>query len=119
ILQSPPVTGEDQADKLANTAAVPVVVSGKTPDALKAAARNLARVLQGQPARALYDVAYHAAMRREWHAERAVVYGTDSEAVAQAFTQCAEGEAPSYSVSTGSAVPHAQGPVCVYSGNGS
>src|SRR5690606_1812316 len=72
-----------------------------------------------QPARALYDVAYHAAMRREWHAERAVVYGTDSEAVAQALTQFAEGEAPRYSVSAGSAVAGAQGPVFVYSGNGS
>jgi len=119
ILQSPPAAGDDQADKLANAAAVPIVVSGKTPDALKAAARNLARVLQEQPARALYDVAYHAAMRREWHAERAAVYGTDSETVAQALTQFAEGEAPRYSVSSGSAVASAQGPVFVYSGNGS
>jgi len=119
ILQSPPAADDNEADKLANTAAVPVVISGKTPEALKAAAHNLARVLQGQPARALYDVAYHAAMRREWHAERAVAYGTDSEAVAQALIQFSEGEAPRYSVSTGSAVPHAQGPVFVYSGNGS
>ncbi|MBO9357394.1 SDR family NAD(P)-dependent oxidoreductase [Bordetella petrii] len=119
ILQSPPVTGDDQADKLANAAAVPVMVSGKTPEALKAAARDLARVLRGQSTRALYDVAYHAAMRREWHAERAAVYGTDSETVAQALTQFADGEAPRYSVSVGGAVPDAQGPVFVYSGNGS
>jgi len=119
ILQSPPESGGDDADKLANTAAVPMVVSGKTPDALKAAARSLAGVLRGQPTRALYDVAYHAAMRREWHAERAVVYGTDSETVAQALIQFAEGEAPRYSVASGSAVAAAQGPVFVYSGNGS
>src|SRR5690606_17226929 len=109
----------DPADKLANTAAVPVVVSGKTPDALKTAARNLASVLQSQPGRALYDVAYHAAMRREWHAERAVVYGTESEQVALALTQFADDDAPRYSVASGSAVPDAQGPVFVYSGNGS
>src|SRR3546814_4518878 len=64
-------------------------------------------------------MAYHAAMRREWHAERAVLYGTDSETVAQALAQFAEGEAPRYSVSSGSAVADAQGPVFVYSGNGS
>lgn len=119
ILQSPPEHDDDPVDKLANTAAVPLVVSGKTPEALKAAARNLAGVLQGQPARALYDVAYHATMRREWHAERAVVYGADSESVAQALTRFADGEAPRYSVASGSAVPAAQGPVFVYSGNGS
>jgi len=119
ILQSPPEPNDDEADKLANTAAVPVVVSGKTPDALKAAARGLAGVLRGQPARALYDVAYHAAMRREWHGERAVVYGTDSETVAQALAEFAEGDAPRYSVASGSAVADAQGPVFVYSGNGS
>ncbi|MCD0501932.1 type I polyketide synthase [Bordetella petrii] len=119
ILQSPPVAGDDEADKLANAAAVPVLVSGKTPDAMKAAARNLAAVLQGQPARALYDAAYHATMRREWHTERAVVYGTDSASVAQALQAYAEGDAPRYSVASGSAVPGAQGPVFVYSGNGS
>ncbi|GAB3333565.1 type I polyketide synthase [Bordetella tumulicola] len=119
ILQSPPVKSNDPANKLANTAAVPVIVSGKTPEALKAAARSMADVLQSQPARALYDVAYHAAMRREWHAERAVVYGTDSEHVAQALAQFAEGDAPRYSVASGSAVADAQGPVFVYSGNGS
>lgn len=119
ILQSPPARNDQQADKLASTAAVPVVVSGKTPEALKAAAHSLAGVLRGQPARTLYDVAYHSAMRREWHAERAVVYGNDSETVAQALSQFADGDAAQYSVATGSAIPGAQGPVFVYSGNGS
>ncbi|MBV7486182.1 type I polyketide synthase [Bordetella sp. BOR01] len=119
ILQSPPERDADPSDKLANTAAIPVIVSGKTPDALKASARSLAGVLRGQPARALYDVAYHAAMRREWHPERAVVYGTDGEAMAQVLNRYADGDATRYSIATGSAVPDAQGPVLVYSGNGS
>ena len=119
ILQSPPEPDADPADKLANTAAVPVIVSGKTTEALRASARHLAGVLQGQPARALYDIAYHSVMRREWHAERAVVYGTDSESIAQALSQFADDNAPRYSVATGSAVANAQGPVFVYSGNGS
>ena len=119
ILQSAPEPDHHATDKLANTAAVPVIVSGKTADALKAAARNVAEVLQAQGGRALYDVAYHAAMRREWHAERAVVYGTDSEPVAQALLRFAEGDAPRYSVASGNALPDARGPVFVYSGNGS
>src|SRR5690606_6470566 len=119
ILQTPQAITNRQADKLASTAAVPVLVSGKTQEALKAAARRLADMLRGQPARTLYDVAYHAAMRRDWHPERAVVYGNDSEAVAQALCHFANSEAARYSVATGSAIPDAQGPVFVYSGNGS
>ncbi|MVW79802.1 type I polyketide synthase [Bordetella sp. 02P26C-1] len=119
ILQSPPAINNDPADKLANTAPVPVIVSGKTTDALAAAARNTAEFLQQQPPRALYDIAYHSVMRREWHAERAVVYGNDSEQIAQALLAFADGTAPRYSVASGSAVPAAQGPVFVFSGNGS
>jgi phthiocerol/phenolphthiocerol synthesis type-I polyketide synthase C len=85
ILQSPPEVGNDPADKLANTAPVPVIVSGKTAEALTAAARDMAGFLQSQPPRALYDIAYHAVTRREWHAERAVVYGNDSDQSAIAW----------------------------------
>jgi phthiocerol/phenolphthiocerol synthesis type-I polyketide synthase C len=119
ILQSTPETDNDLSDKLANTAAVPLVLSGKTSDAVKAAARDFAAVLQSQPSRALYDIAYHAVTRREWHAERAVVYGTDSKEIANTLLQFAEGNAPRYSIASGTAVANAQGPVFVYSGNGS
>jgi len=119
ILQTPPETVDATSDKLANTTAVPMVVTGRTPQAVRAAARSLAQMLRARPARALYDVAYHAAMRREWHEERAVVYGSDGKSIAALLEQFADGEPPRHLVCTGTRVPAARGPVFVYSGNGS
>ena len=119
ILQTPPLPAAARAAQLASTTAIPVVVTGRTTAALRDAARGLAEVLRGQPARALYDIAYHAALRRDWHDERAVVYGTDSEAIARLLEQFAAGETPKHQVSTGQRLAKSQGPVFVYSGNGS
>jgi len=119
ILQSAPDTDGSLSDNLTNTTPVPVVLSGKTPDAVKSAARRLAHVLQSDTRSDLYDIAYHSAMRREWHHERAVVFGTNSNEVAQALLQFAEGNAARYSVASGTAISRAKGPVFVYSGNGS
>lgn len=119
ILQTPPDEPHAPLATLATTSAIPLVISGKQPAALKAAARDMARHLRSQPSRALYDIAYQAALRRDWHAERAVVYGATSEAIAQALAAFAEESGPRRLVTSGRAVPDAQGPVFVYSGNGS
>ncbi|SAI05805.1 polyketide synthase [Bordetella ansorpii] len=119
ILQTPPQAPAARAAQLTSTTAIPVVVTGRTAAALHDAARDMAQVLRSQPARALYDIAYHAARRRDWHDERAVVYGTDSEAIAQLLDQFAADEAPKHLVSTGQRLAQSQGPVFVYSGNGS
>ncbi|KAG1205238.1 hypothetical protein G6F35_011766 [Rhizopus arrhizus] len=71
ILESAPPRSPAAEGKMAKTAPIPVVVSGKTPQALKTAARQMAAVLRDQPAKFLYNAAYHAAMRRDWHTERA------------------------------------------------
>lgn len=119
ILESAPTRNPAIEGKMAKTAPIPVVVSGKSPQALKAAARQMADVLRGQPARFLYNAAYHAAMRRDWHGERAVVFGTQCNTVAELLEQFAEGTESKSDVVTGSALSHGQGPVMVYSGNGS
>lgn len=119
IVQSAPEPDGSTNDKLANTVPVPVVVTGKTTEALRAAAKSLGDVLRSHPGRALYDVAYHAVMRRDWHQERAVIYGTDSKTVGDALHRFAEGNAVRHSVISGSAVSDAKGPVFVFSGNGS
>lgn len=119
ILESPPPRNPAAEGKMAKTAPIPVLVSGKSPQALKAAARQMADVLRDQPARFLYNAAYHAAMRRDWHGERAVVFGTQCNTVADLLLQFADGAESKHDVVTGSALNQARGPVMVYSGNGS
>ncbi|TDV37311.1 acyl transferase domain-containing protein [Paraburkholderia caballeronis] len=120
ILQTPPEQGDGQTTaRLTSTATLPMVVTGRSAAALRANARNLANTLRNQPAHALYDVAWHAAMRREWHDERAVVFGSDGDSIAQLLDQLVDEEAPKPPVNVGARVANARGPVFVYSGNGS
>jgi acyl transferase domain-containing protein/NADPH:quinone reductase-like Zn-dependent oxidoreductase/acyl carrier protein len=119
ILESAPQRSPAAEGKMAKTAPIPVLVSGKTPQALKAAARHMAEVLRGKPAKFLYNAAYHAAMRRDWHAERAVVFGTHCNTVADLLQQFADDAESHPDVTVGTALKLARGPVMVYSGNGS
>lgn len=119
ILESAAPASPAAEGKMAKTAPIPVVVSGKSAQALKDAARLMAQTLRDQPAKFLYNAAYHAAMRRDWHNERAVVFGTQCNAVADLLQQFAEGGDTKSGVVEGSALPAARGPVLVYSGNGS
>ncbi|TRM53550.1 type I polyketide synthase [Achromobacter sp. LC458] len=119
ILESAPPRNPATEGKMAKTAPIPVIVTGKSSQALKAAARQMAEVLRGQPARFLYNAAYHAAMRRDWHGERAVVFGTQCNTVADLLEQFASGADTHHRVVAGTALDRASGPVMVYSGNGS
>lgn len=119
ILESAPQRSPAAEGKMAKTAPIPVVVSGKTPQALKAAARQMAAVLRDQPAKFLYNAAYHAAMRRDWHTERAVVFGTHCNTIADQLQLFADKAESCPEVTVGTALNHARGPVMVYSGNGS
>ncbi|CUI66711.1 type I polyketide synthase [Achromobacter kerstersii] len=119
ILESAPPRSPASEGKMAKTAPIPVIVTGKSSQALKAAARQMADVLRGQPARFLYNAAYHAAMRRDWHGERAVVFGTQCNTVADLLEQFASDADTHHGVVAGTALNRAHGPVMVYSGNGS
>lgn len=119
ILESAPERSPATEGKMAKTAPIPVIVSGKSPQALKDAARQMADALRGQPARFLYNAAYHAAMRRDWHGERAVVFGTQCNTVASQLQQFADDPESHDGVVAGTALKGARGPVMVYSGNGS
>ncbi|RYF50164.1 MAG: polyketide synthase, partial [Comamonadaceae bacterium] len=108
-----------KASGLMAAAALPVVVSARTPAALNAAARAMADSLQDMPPSALYDVAYHAAFRREWHDHRAVVFGTSGSTIATQLRAFSEGTLAKSEAPSGTGVAHARGAVFVYSGNGS
>jgi len=119
ILHSHDAPAREHPRKLAQTAPIPMVVSGKTPEALKAAAGDMADALSRLTGAEFYDAAYHAAFRRDWHEHRALAFGTSAAAVAEALRGFALGHVDAGSVQSGTEIPRPQGPVFVYSGNGS
>ncbi|OZI77651.1 type I polyketide synthase [Bordetella genomosp. 12] len=119
ILESPPAVAEPPATKLVKNAPVPLIVSGKTQAALRDAAAAMARRLRQDHGHPLYDLAYHAALRRDWHAHRALVFASDRQGAADDLQSLADGTAAKYRVATETLQAQARGPVFVYSGNGS
>ncbi|ALM86454.1 type I polyketide synthase [Bordetella sp. N] len=119
ILQSAPLAPEIPVTKLIKNAPVPLIVSGRNPEALRAAAAALAKALRTEPERPIYDFAYHAAHRRDWHAQRALVFAGERAQAAADLQALAEDKAPKFAVPTATALQDARGPVFVYSGNGS
>lgn len=102
--------------------AVPLMLSAKDADGLRASAERFADYLAAHPDVSLYDAAYQAMFRRDLHEHRLLVVSDDSREVAQALADFADD--PSLSeltslVESGKALDTAQGPVFVYSGNGS
>lgn len=98
---------------------LPVILSAKTSGALKAVAREFAAFLDTQPQFTLYDIAYTAAYRREWHEHRALVHGTTTKGIAADLIAFAEDSAQAHAVETGIALEVPSGPALIYSGNGS
>lgn len=119
ILESAPPAAEGSARKLPQGVSVPLVVTGKSEQALREAAAALAARLHTAAGEALYDIAYHAIHRRDWHAERALVFASDKDSAAANLQALAQGKPLKHRVSTASAIKEAHGPVFVYSGNGS
>ncbi len=99
---------------------LPVAVSGKTIDAMKAAARALAGFLRDPGHTAdLYDIAYTTVLRREWHEHRAVVQAGDKTSLADALDAIAADAAVPVPADTGAALPEDRAGVAfIYSGNG-
>lgn len=119
ILESASSRPKRGARKPAPQALIPLVVTGKSEQALREAAAALATHLRTGNSRPLYDIAYHSVHRRDWHAERALVFACDKNRAAADLQALAQGKAPRRRVSTGAAINGAHGPVFVYSGNGS
>lgn len=99
---------------------LPILVSARSEESLRGNAAALAGFLRENPDIGLYDVAAHAALRREWHDQRAMLFAAsadDAADVLQAFAGSESGEAAG--VITETALADKAGPVFVYSGNGS
>ena len=104
---------------LPKASSLPIVVSARDPIALKAAARDLAKFLIGQPRSALYDIAYQSVFGRKRHAHCAVLFGTAPDAIATSLETFADEGAERAGVECGTSLSTPVGTAFVYSGNGS
>ncbi|CAL9334460.1 L-threonine 3-dehydrogenase [Streptomyces sp. enrichment culture] len=110
VLTTPPEPAAGPAPAPAGR--LPVVVSARTPEALRAAAEQMAQHLELTDEGDFHDVCYTSAVRRARHEHRAAVLARDPLEAAEALHAVASGAVP--------AVPAASGKVAfVFSGNNS
>ncbi len=101
---------------------LPLMLSAKDAEGLRATAQDYADYLASRPEADFYDVAYQTLFRRDAHTHRLLLIGSDCAQAAQALADYAQD--PSLSelssvVEAGQALDNAEGPVFIYSGNGS
>ncbi|NYT36434.1 SDR family NAD(P)-dependent oxidoreductase [Allopusillimonas soli] len=112
--------GAAPASDAPTPAGFPLLLSARSAQSLKDNAAALAAHMRAHPDESLYDTAYHAAFRREWLDQRAVVFAHDKTKAADALEAFAAAPGDETAdVITEDALPAANGPVFVYSGNGS
>ncbi|HDS1734775.1 type I polyketide synthase [Pseudomonas sp. BP8] len=120
ILQSPEPLPVAAAQAPAGR--VPLLLSAKTEQGLRASAERFAAYLAEHPEANYYDVAYQAMFRRDAHAHRLLLIADSPAEAAQALDDYAQdptlGELSAV-LEAGQALDAAKGPVFVYSGNGS
>jgi acyl transferase domain-containing protein/NADPH:quinone reductase-like Zn-dependent oxidoreductase/short-subunit dehydrogenase/acyl carrier protein len=115
ILESPPAA-QTRASPQPRDAA-PILVSGRSEAALRAAAQDMADWLAQREDLSLHDIAQAAAQHRDWHKHRAIVFADDRpQAAAQLAEFARQGRARA--VAAGRALDQPGEPVFVYSGNG-
>ncbi|MGH8640704.1 MAG: type I polyketide synthase, partial [Burkholderiales bacterium] len=118
VLESPELRGKDKR-KSPPAAPLPVILSGKSAAAVKAAARELARHLSDRDGAAFYDVAYSAAFHRERHEHRAIVVADTAPVLATALEKFADDAPAELQVEIGTTLPAPAHAAFIYSGNGS
>jgi acyl transferase domain-containing protein/NADPH:quinone reductase-like Zn-dependent oxidoreductase/NAD(P)-dependent dehydrogenase (short-subunit alcohol dehydrogenase family)/acyl carrier protein len=96
----------------------PLLLSARSPQALRDAARDMAQHLRVRPDLADYDIAYSAAYHRDLYSHRLAAAAPDRHTLAAALEQFgATGAA--VGITLGRHRPDASAPAFVYSGNGS
>jgi acyl transferase domain-containing protein/NADPH:quinone reductase-like Zn-dependent oxidoreductase/acyl carrier protein len=108
------------ADRPPETGApFPLIVSARTAEGLKGAARDMAAFLRDEPRASYYDIAHTSVFRRERFEHRALVSARSAADAAAALADFAEGRDSGAPVVAGTGLAGATGPAFVYSGNGS
>jgi acyl transferase domain-containing protein len=96
----------------------PLLLSGRDTDAVAEAAARMADHLDNIEAGDFYDVAYSAAVRRDWLEHRLLAFAPDMTGLKADLRAFAAGKQPARIV-VGEPLADASAPVFVYSGNGS
>lgn len=97
---------------------LPIILSAKDLQSLRAAANDFAHFLELETQASVYDIAFNAAYRREWHSHRAILHGATSSLIAKELRHFANAS-PDQQVQTGVALTAPSGIAFIYSGNGS
>ncbi|MCB1773690.1 MAG: SDR family NAD(P)-dependent oxidoreductase [Gammaproteobacteria bacterium] len=122
ILQSAPEPGVARYEGLSGDdglhAVVPLLLSGRDTDAVAEAAAQMADHLDGIDNDRYYDMAFTAAVRREWLQHRLLAFAPDLATLKTELREFADGRQPAHIV-VGEPLADASAPVFVYSGNGS
>jgi phthiocerol/phenolphthiocerol synthesis type-I polyketide synthase C len=96
----------------------PLLLSARSPQALRDVSRDMARHLRAREDQTEYDIAYSAAYHRDVYPHRLAASGADRHALAHALEQFGiSGSA--VGITLGKHRPEASAPAFVYSGNGS
>jgi acyl transferase domain-containing protein/NADPH:quinone reductase-like Zn-dependent oxidoreductase/acyl carrier protein/NADP-dependent 3-hydroxy acid dehydrogenase YdfG len=96
----------------------PLLLSARSPAALRAAADEMARYLRSRPDLSLRDILHSAATHRDIHPHRLAANASDRDGMALALDRFAAG-ADADGVTVGKYRPDASAPAFIYSGNGS
>ncbi|WP_066368499.1 type I polyketide synthase [Herbidospora mongoliensis] len=95
VLEQAPEPGDEVREPRPSLDAdLPFVLSGRSPEALRAQAAQLSGLLETRPATDLGDLAYSLATTRTSFEERAVVMAGDREALRDRLARLASGETP-------------------------
>ena len=98
---------------------LPLIIAAKDPVALKVAALHFSDYTEKQPDARLYDIIYQAALHREHHPYRAVIYGATKESLTKKLLAFANSESDQVIVESDIALEKPFGPAFIYAGNGS
>ncbi|HEY5627646.1 MAG TPA: type I polyketide synthase, partial [Nitrospira sp.] len=99
---------------------VPVLISGKTAEALNSAVMQWVEWLKRTPSAPWRNVAYNSLFRREWHPHRVVTFAESANDLAHQLDRWLSGdkERDLDGPASGTALGHPIGPIFVYTGNG-
>lgn len=120
ILQSDEAAAMSDQTNTTETEFLPLIVSGKTDQALQDNAKRLAAYLERNESISLYDVAWNYNLRKERYDEALLLYARDSKDAASKLHRFAEQPETlnSEGIYTGKGLISSPGAVFVYSGNG-
>jgi len=96
----------------------PLLLSARSPQALRDASRDMAQHLRSRQDQSDYDIAYSAAYHRDMYPHRLAASAVDRYALAHALEQFA-GTGSAVGITLGKHRPEASAPAFIYSGNGS